>query len=105
VRQWSPDNSCQSKADYHSYTAVRLIKQRITSIATPSDGVLGAVITMALGASLVHDDIAWKIHMDGLARIVSERVSRGPHSLPAWFIDLIVQWVYLRLWLSVANPA
>ncbi|KAL3431728.1 hypothetical protein BDV09DRAFT_175668 [Aspergillus tetrazonus] len=91
VRQWSPDNSCQSKADYHSYTAVRLIKQRITSTATPSDGVLGAVITMALGASLVHDDIAWKIHMDGLARIVSERVSRGPHSLPAWFIDLIVQ--------------
>ncbi|KAL4777230.1 hypothetical protein BDW60DRAFT_202141 [Aspergillus nidulans var. acristatus] len=91
VRQWSPDNSWQSKADYHSYAAVRLIKQRITSIATPSDGVLGAVITMALGASLVHDDIAWKIHMDGLAHIVSERVSRGPHSLPSWFIDLIVQ--------------
>ncbi|KAL4757818.1 uncharacterized protein BDW70DRAFT_153045 [Aspergillus foveolatus] len=91
VRQWSPDNSCQSKADYHSYTAVRLIKQRITSIATPSDGVLGAVITMALGASLVNDDIAWKIHMDGLAHIVNERVSRGLHSLPAWFIDLIIQ--------------
>ncbi|KAL6231232.1 hypothetical protein BDW75DRAFT_233761 [Aspergillus navahoensis] len=91
VRQWSPDNSWQSKADYHSYTAVRLIKQRITSIATPSDGVLGAVITMALGASLVHDDIAWKIHMDGLAHIVKERVSRGPHSLPTWLTDLIVQ--------------
>ncbi|KAL4987369.1 hypothetical protein BDW68DRAFT_197453 [Aspergillus falconensis] len=91
VRQWSPDNSWQSKADYHSYTAVRLIKQRITSIATPSDGVLGAVITMALGASLVRDDIAWKIHMDGLAHIVKERVSRDPRSLPAWFIDLIVQ--------------
>ncbi|KAL4735127.1 hypothetical protein BDV11DRAFT_208768 [Aspergillus similis] len=91
VRQWSPDNSWQSKADYHSYTAVRLIKQRITSIATLSDGVLGAVITMALGASLAYDDIAWKIHMDGLAHIVSERVSRDPHSLPAWLIDLIVQ--------------
>ncbi|KAL4973656.1 hypothetical protein BDW66DRAFT_100158 [Aspergillus desertorum] len=91
VRQWSPDSSWQSKADYRSYTAIRLIKQRIKSIATPSDGVLGAVITMALGASLVHDDIAWKIHMDGLAHIVRERASRDPHSLPAWLIDLIVQ--------------
>ncbi|KAL4994645.1 hypothetical protein BDV10DRAFT_197365 [Aspergillus recurvatus] len=91
VRQWSPDNSWQSKADYHSYTAVRLIKQRITSIETPSDGVLGAVITMALGASLAHDDIAWKIHMGGLAHIVKERVSRDPRSLPTWLIDLVVQ--------------
>ncbi|RDW76864.1 uncharacterized protein DSM5745_06856 [Aspergillus mulundensis] len=91
VRQWSPDNTWQSKADYHSYTAVRLIKQRITSITTPSDGVLGAVITMALGASLGHDEIAWKIHMDGLAHIVQERVARDPQSLPSWFVDLIIQ--------------
>ncbi|KAL4899844.1 hypothetical protein BDW74DRAFT_106631 [Aspergillus multicolor] len=91
VRQWSPDNTWQSKADYHSYTAVRLIKQRIASVTTPSDGVLGAVITMALGASLGHDEAAWRIHMDGLAHIVEERVARDPQSLPSWFVDLIIQ--------------
>lgn len=94
VQQWSPDNSWQSKADHHSYKAVNLIKQRITSTRTRTDGVLGAVITMAFGASLAHDELAWNIHIDGLAHIIQDRESRNLHTVPSWFIDLIVQSVH-----------
>ncbi|KAL3470330.1 hypothetical protein BJX99DRAFT_264322 [Aspergillus californicus] len=90
VRQWSPENSWQSKADYHSYLAVKLIKQQVTSTATPSDGVLGAVITMAFGAVLAHEDEAWRVHIDGLARIITEREARNSLALPSWFLDLVV---------------
>ncbi|KAL2812335.1 hypothetical protein BDW59DRAFT_167841 [Aspergillus cavernicola] len=104
VRQWSPDNSWQSKADYHSYIAVNLIKQRITSTTTRTDGVLGAVITMAFGAALAQDDYAWNVHIDGLAHIIKDRESRNPHTMPTWFLDLVVQdsinsiFNYPRVW-------
>ncbi|KAL4933209.1 uncharacterized protein BDV17DRAFT_104927 [Aspergillus undulatus] len=91
VQQWSPENSWQTKADEHSYTAVSLIKQRITSITTRPDGVLGAVITMAFGAALARNKTVWEIHMEGLAQIIKHRELRDPHTLPAWFLDLIVE--------------
>ncbi|KAL4866973.1 hypothetical protein BDV12DRAFT_128513 [Aspergillus spectabilis] len=90
VRQWSPEHAWQVKAEHHSYIAVTLIKERITSISTRTDGILGAVATMAFGASLAHDDLARKIHIDGLAQIIRDRMSRDPHLLPSWFVDLIV---------------
>ncbi|KAL2860971.1 uncharacterized protein BJX67DRAFT_317822 [Aspergillus lucknowensis] len=91
LQHWSPSNSWQRKADYHLYKAVSLTKQRIASAASRSDGVLGAVVTMAFGASLENNQLAWNVHIDGLAHIIKERESRVPNSLPSWFIDLIVQ--------------
>ncbi|KAL4783807.1 hypothetical protein BJX76DRAFT_348264 [Aspergillus varians] len=104
VRQWSPENEWQSKADHHSYTAVSLIKQRISSINTRPDGVIGAVITMAVGAALECDDNAWTIHMDGLAMIINDRESRDPLTLPSQYIDLVIHdtingiFGFPRLW-------
>ncbi|KAL5340181.1 hypothetical protein BJX70DRAFT_361777 [Aspergillus crustosus] len=90
VRQWSPDNTWQLKADQHSCIAVMMIKEQITSAATRTDGILGAVVTMAFGAALAHDGLAWKIHIDGLVQIIRDRLARDPKALPSWFVDLIV---------------
>lgn len=95
VRHWSPEYSWQSQADHHSYIAVNLLKQRIASITTRPDAVLGAVITMVFGAALACDDIAWKIHIEGLVQIINDRESRDPLGLPSWLIDLIVQCVHI----------
>ncbi|BCS26786.1 uncharacterized protein APUU_51497A [Aspergillus puulaauensis] len=91
VRHWSPEYSWQSQADHHSYIAVNLLKERIASISTRPNAVLGAVITMVFGAALACDDIAWKIHIEGLVQIINDRESRDPLGLPSWLIDLIVQ--------------
>lgn len=62
---------------------------------TSTDGVLGAVTTMAFGASLENDDVAWNVHIDGLAQILKERQSRGTTPPPSWLTDLVVQSVRL----------
>lgn len=95
VRQWSPDDLCQLKADHHLSNAVSLVKNQITSTQSCTDGVLGAVITMALGASLAGDTITWKIHIDGLSRIVQYRGSGGRYAVPLFLIDLVTEWVFL----------
>ncbi|KAL2812950.1 hypothetical protein BJX63DRAFT_421477 [Aspergillus granulosus] len=91
VQQWSPDIAWQCQAHNHLDRAVRLVKQRIMSTTSRTDGVLAAVITMALGAALANDRFAWKIHIDGLAHIIRDRESRLPNSLPVWVVDFIVQ--------------
>lgn len=94
VRHWSPEDSWQSQADLHTLIAVSLLKERIASITTRPDAVLGADITMVFGAALACDDIAWKIHIEGLVQIINDRESKDPLGLPSWLIDLIVQSVY-----------
>ncbi|KAJ0426695.1 hypothetical protein BJY00DRAFT_329 [Aspergillus carlsbadensis] len=91
VQQWSPDISWQSQAHNHLEKAVNLIKQGIMSTRSRTDGLLGAVMTMALGAALADDRFAWKIHIDGLAHIIMDRESRLSNSLPAWIVDFVVQ--------------
>ncbi|KAJ5668372.1 uncharacterized protein N7477_006942 [Penicillium maclennaniae] len=90
VRLWSPDENWQIEAYQHSDTALNLIKRRLESAATSTDGVLGAVATMALGASLENDDIAWNIHIDGLVQILKERKLRSTDPPPPWLSDLVV---------------
>ncbi|KAJ5297032.1 uncharacterized protein N7443_007925 [Penicillium atrosanguineum] len=90
VRLWSPDDSWQIESYRHSHTAINLIKRRLESAATSTDGVLGAVATMAFGASLENDDISWNIHIDGLAQILKERQSRSTDPPPPWLSDLVV---------------
>ncbi|KGO69002.1 Protein of unknown function DUF3468 [Penicillium italicum] len=91
VRHWSPDNAWQLKAYRHSYAAVHLIKQRIMSAGTRTDGVLGAVTTLAFGATLEQDDVAWNVHVVGLAHMIKDRKSRTMSPPPSWITDLIVQ--------------
>ncbi|KAJ5850883.1 hypothetical protein N7455_010739 [Penicillium solitum] len=91
VRHWSPDNAWQLKACRHSYAAVHLIKQRITSTGTQTDGVLGAVTTLAFGATLEQDDVAWNVHIIGLAHMIKDRKSRAMTPPPSWMTDLVVQ--------------
>ncbi|KAL3440351.1 hypothetical protein BJX65DRAFT_300536 [Aspergillus insuetus] len=91
VQQWSPDISWQCQAHDHMGKAVNLIKQAIMSTKSSTDGVLGAVFTMALGAALADDRFAWKIHIDGLTHIIRDRESRLADSLPSWVIDFVVQ--------------
>jgi hypothetical protein len=64
------------------------------STVTRTDGVLGAVITMAFGASLEKNDLAWNIHIDGLAHIIEDRQSRTTEPPPSWLKDLVVQFVH-----------
>ncbi|KAJ5518261.1 Polyketide synthase enoylreductase [Penicillium expansum] len=91
VRHWSPDNAWQLKAYRHSYAAVHSIKQRIMSTGARTDGVLGAVTTLAFGATLEQDDVAWNVHVFGLAHMLKDRKSRTMTPPPSWITDLIVQ--------------
>ncbi|KAF9892985.1 hypothetical protein FE257_012396 [Aspergillus nanangensis] len=94
VRYWSPEGAWQLKASRHSYTAVHLLQERIMATGARTDGVLGAVLTMAFGATLEQDSVAWEIHIDGLAHMIEERKSPAAvHPPPSWLIDLIVQSV------------
>ncbi|KAJ5827157.1 Polyketide synthase enoylreductase [Penicillium robsamsonii] len=95
VRHWSPDDAWQLKAYRHSYAAVHLIKHRIMSTGAQKEGVLGAVIVLAFGATLERDDMAWNIHIIGLAHMIKDRKSRAMNAPPPWMIDLIVQLVSL----------
>ncbi|KAJ5950903.1 uncharacterized protein N7479_009316 [Penicillium vulpinum] len=91
VRHWSPSAPWQLKAYRHSYEAVHLINQRIMSTGTRTDGVLGAVTTLAFGATLEQDDVAWNIHVIGLAHMIKDRKSRSMKPPPSWMTNLIVQ--------------
>ncbi|KAL4880310.1 hypothetical protein BJY04DRAFT_219304 [Aspergillus karnatakaensis] len=90
ARQWSPDNAWQIQAEHHSCVAVNLIKESIMTASTRTDGILGAIITMAFGAALAHDDFAFKIHTEGLTQVIKDRLSRDPQTLPLWFVDFII---------------
>ncbi|PWY94396.1 hypothetical protein BO94DRAFT_581790 [Aspergillus sclerotioniger CBS 115572] len=103
VRQWSPGSTWQLQADNHSYTAVKLVKQLITSTRPKTDGVLGAVVSMAIGAALTQDQVVWNIHINGLVDIVKSRQFQALPVVPSWFIDFLVQLVLLGPYTTHAN--
>lgn len=89
-RYWSPDASTQAKANLHWSRAINIIVDRINSGQAFSDAVLAAVASMAFGERLVHNHLAWGIHIDGLAQLVRIRRDQGIDSLPGWFGDLLI---------------
>lgn len=93
TQHWAADVSRQQNAHVHSIRAVDILIQRINSEKAHTDAVLAVVCTMAIGGRLANDDIAWSIHMDGVAQIIRERYSRGICQLPSWFTDLLVSFV------------
>lgn len=89
----SPSNSWQIKAGFHLSNAVNLIKDRIMSTSTRTDGVLAAVCTMAFSASLAQDELAWKVHIDGVTQIIRDRQVRDSDPILPWLTGLVIQYV------------
>lgn len=90
LRHWSPNASCQREAREHWSRAVDVIVERISSGHADTDAVIAAVATMAFGERLALDDVAWGIHIDGLARLLKQRREQTGSALPSWFYDLII---------------
>ncbi|RYC59100.1 hypothetical protein CHU98_g7107 [Xylaria longipes] len=91
LRHWPPERDCQQIACELSSKAAETIIQRIGSGRGASDAVLAAVLTMAFGERLVHNDLAWNIHIDGAVQLIYERISRGLPSLAPWLEDLLIK--------------
>jgi hypothetical protein len=77
TRLWSPRLSWQRRAGTHQ---------------SQTEAMLAAVSTMAFAERLANDDLAWNVHIDGLAQMIKERHSQGM-SLPWWLHDIIVLYV------------
>lgn len=90
IRYWSPDVLYQQRAEAHSSKAVNIIIQRIESGHGHTDAVLGAVLSIAFGERLKHNDFAWNIHIDGLVQLVKDRRCQGVSELPFWLCDLLI---------------
>ncbi|CRG88451.1 hypothetical protein PISL3812_05481 [Talaromyces islandicus] len=73
----------------HQSKALNLTIQRIGSKRPQTEAMLAAVTTMAFAERLANRDVAWNIHIDGLAQMVKERHSKGM-SLPWWLHDLVI---------------
>ncbi|KAI8631870.1 hypothetical protein F5Y19DRAFT_422399, partial [Xylariaceae sp. FL1651] len=90
MRHWSPDRKYQQLARYHSSKATNTIIQRIQYGRAHTDAVLAAVMTMAFGERLRHNELAWNIHIDGAAQLVRDRISKGTLGTWPWFWDLLI---------------
>jgi hypothetical protein len=90
IRNWCNGISFQSMAEVHSSRASSIMIHRIQNGTPYTDAMLATVFTMAFGERLRHDDVAWSIHVYGLAQLIGERYSQGVHHLPPWFLDLLV---------------
>ncbi|RDL37372.1 Uncharacterized protein BP5553_04805 [Venustampulla echinocandica] len=90
IRHWSPDASCQEKAVAHSCKAANIIIQHIKSKTAHASAILGAVLSMAIGERLVHNDLVWNIHVDGLANLITERRSQGEYDLPPVLCNFLI---------------
>lgn len=93
MRLWSPRLSWQRRAGTHQSKALNLTIQKIGSKRPQTEAMLAAVSTMAFAERLANDDLAWNIHIDGLAQMIKERQSQDM-SLPWWLHDIIVLYVY-----------
>lgn len=103
IQYWSPDASCQNKSVAHSCKATNILIQRINSKTAHTGAVIGAVLSMAVGERLVHNDIGWSIHVNGLANLITERRSQGERDLPPELCNFLILSVYPLLHRDKAN--
>ncbi|KAI0426241.1 hypothetical protein F5Y09DRAFT_71434 [Xylaria sp. FL1042] len=90
LRHWSPDGDYQQIACHYSSKATENIIQRIGSGRAATDAVLAAVLTMAFGERLVHNDLAWNIHIDGAVHMVNERILQDLPALPPLLETILI---------------
>ncbi|RDW57977.1 hypothetical protein BP6252_13388 [Coleophoma cylindrospora] len=95
IRHWSPDAPCQGKAVAHLCQAANIIIQRIKSESAHTGAVLEAVLSMAIGERLVHNDLTWNIHVNGLASLITERQTRGKCALPSMLCNFLILSVHI----------
>ena len=89
MRHWSPDASVQRKAVVHASNAANLIIRHIKADTAHEAAVIGAVLSMAIGERLRNNVPVWNIHIDGLAKMITERRVQGELELP-WLISAFV---------------
>jgi hypothetical protein len=92
TRLWSPRPSWQRRAGTHQSKALNFTIQRIGSKRPQTEAMLATVSTMAFAERLANDDLAWNVHIDGLAQMIRERHCQGM-SLPWWLHDIIILYV------------
>ncbi|KAH8908114.1 hypothetical protein BR93DRAFT_927144 [Coniochaeta sp. PMI_546] len=95
MRHWSPDPSVQRKAVVHSSKAANIVIRRIQSETAHTSAVLGAVLSMAIGERLLNNTPVWHIHIEGLAKIITERYSQGERDLPALLSSFLIMYLSL----------
>ncbi|KAK5997683.1 hypothetical protein PT974_00038 [Cladobotryum mycophilum] len=77
--------------DIHIYRAIKLINRRLEDPSTAlSDGILGAVFTLAFNERLAGNEQAWNIHVEGLSQMVKGRRDQGQRDPPRWFFNLLL---------------
>ncbi|KAI0502852.1 hypothetical protein F5B22DRAFT_631659 [Xylaria bambusicola] len=91
LRHWSRSTDYQQLACDFSSKATENIINRIGTGRGFTDAVLAAVLTMAFGERIVHNDVAWNIHIDGAVQLVTERVSRGLPALSPLLEELLIK--------------
>ena len=84
----------RTQADLHNARAIAIINHRIGS-SEPlakklTDGVLGAVFTLAFAERVARHEDTWKIHVGGLSQMIMLRRDHGERALPSWFQNLLV---------------
>ncbi|KAI1421932.1 hypothetical protein F5Y12DRAFT_663562 [Xylaria sp. FL1777] len=90
LRHWSPDKDYQEVLCDHSSKATKNIIQHIDSGRGTTDAVLAAVLTIAFGERLVHNDLAWNIHIDGAVQMVNERRLLGLPAMSPLLEDILI---------------
>lgn len=93
LRHWSPRKNYQEIACDFSSKATETIIQRIGAGRGFTDAVLAAVLTLAFGERIVHNHVAWNIHIDGAVQLVSERASQGLPALSPLLEHLLIKCV------------
>ncbi len=90
LRFWPQDAESQTKALVHSCHAVRIVIQRIEAQSACTDAVIVAVLHLAVGERLVGNDDGWRVHVNGLAKLITERSQRGRMELPVSLCNILI---------------
>ncbi|KAH8812092.1 hypothetical protein F5884DRAFT_784350 [Xylogone sp. PMI_703] len=75
---------------HHKSKAIRIISECLSDVSiVPSDGILTAVFSLAHSSDIDGDFQTWEVHMSGLARMLSVRLTKSQHPPPFWFLSLL----------------
>ncbi|KAM6509985.1 hypothetical protein FALCPG4_017618 [Fusarium falciforme] len=78
------------EADIRKCMAISMINKRLDTAAGLSDGMLGAVFTLAFAERLASDERALDVHIQGLAQMIRLRRAAGITRVPSWFSDFLI---------------
>ncbi|KAI9170813.1 hypothetical protein HJFPF1_00287 [Paramyrothecium foliicola] len=94
-RLLSSDIWWDERVDPDFHRVINEMVARIQGNQSQTDGILGASLTLAFGERLMQNDMAWLVHLDGVAKIIAERRSRGLQPVPDWASSMFISFVFL----------